>query len=149
MLFKVSLQLTFPSQYLTLMLDTCTGKDAVQSRNQDQSQNSGNSQTTDYGNRHRTPHLRTLSTANCHRDHTENCSSSGHQYRTKTALTCCYDRIEHSQSTFAAKSDVVDKYNTILYNDTDQHDGSQEAHYTQRALCKEKRHQHSTEGKRQ
>ena len=41
MLFKVSLQLTFPSQYLTLMLDTCTGKDAVQSRNQDQSQNSG------------------------------------------------------------------------------------------------------------
>lgn len=57
MLFKVSLQLTFPSQYLTLMLDTCTGKDAVQSRNQDQSQNSGNSQTTDYGNRHRAPHL--------------------------------------------------------------------------------------------
>jgi len=136
-------------EFTTSVLDTCSGKYTVQRRNQDECQHSRYRQTTDYGNRHRTPHLRTLSATDSHRDHTQNGSSRCHQYRAETALTGCHHRVDDRHTPLSTERDVVDEHNTVLHHNTDQHDTSQQTHYTQRTARKEQRHQDSTKCKRQ
>ena len=68
MFLEVDIQFAFAMEFTTSVLDTCSGKYTVQRRNQDECQHSRYRQTTDYGNRHRTPHLRTLSATDSHRN---------------------------------------------------------------------------------
>ena len=128
MLLEVSVQFALATKLTTLVLDAGSCKDTIQSRNQNQCQHGRYCQTTDYGNCHRTPHLRTLTTADSHRDHTENGCGCGHQYRTKTALTGSYHRIYNCQPAFPTKGNVVDEHNTVLHHNTNQHDTSQQTH---------------------
>ena len=60
MFLEIDIQFAFAMEFTTSVLDTCSGKYTVQRRNQDECQHSRYRQTTDYGNRHRTPHLRTV-----------------------------------------------------------------------------------------
>lgn len=94
MFLEVNIQLALTMKFTTSVLDTGSGKYTVQGRNQNQSKNSRYCQTTDNGNRHRTPHFRTLSATDSHRDHTQNRSGCRHQYRTQTALAGCHHRVD-------------------------------------------------------
>ena len=114
MFLEVDIQFAFAMEFTTSVLDTCSGKYTVQRRNQDECQHSRYRQTTDYGNRHRTPHLRTLSATDSHRDHTQNGSSCCHQYRTETALTRCHHRVDDRHTPLSTERDVVDEHNTVL-----------------------------------
>ena len=66
MFLEVNIQLALTMKFTTSVLDTGSGKYTVQGRNQNQSKNSRYCQTTDNGNRHRTPHFRTLSATDSH-----------------------------------------------------------------------------------
>ena len=89
----------------------------------------------------------TLTATDSHRNHTENGSSGGHQYRTKTALTGSYHRIYNCQPAFPTKGNVVDEHNTVLHHNTNQHDTSQQTHNTQCTARKEECHQDTAKSK--
>ncbi len=67
-----------PAHVLDVGFYACGGYQFLQTQyrvgNKNQCQNGRYRQTANYGNRHRTPHLRTLTCPYSHRHHTENSS---------------------------------------------------------------------------
>src|SRR3712207_2086099 len=105
--------------------------------------------STDNGNGHRTPHLGTLPASGSHRYHTEHGRSGSHQYRTKTALARCDHGVQHRHAPFTTKRNIIDKHNTVLYHNTDEHDGPKQTHHTQGTSRKEQCHEYTAERKGQ
>ena len=72
------------AEFATSSLHSVAGEYAVEHWHEEQRKHCREGQTADDGCTHRAPHLRTLSGADSHRHHTEDCGESGHHNRTET-----------------------------------------------------------------
>ena len=128
-----------------LVADAGCGKYAVERGHEQQGEYGGESETADYGCTHRTPHFSALAGAYGHGHHAEDGGEGGHHNRTKARLATVYYGLAHGHAAFAVEGDVVDKHDTVLYYDTDKHDGANHRHHVERVAGEPKDDEHAGE----
>ena len=143
MLSPVCIESKLAAVLATLTLDAYTSKHTVEYGHEHKGKDGRHGEATDYRYTQWTPHFRTFTLINGHWHHTEDSSESSHKHRAQTAAACSDGRLDGTHTAFTTQLGIVNKHNTILHHDTEEHDTAHEAHHIEAGACERQSENHT------